>query len=290
MEVLLMNTEMSDYNVMKVLSDNILLVYQSHVEKILYEEGIGFGKHVGDRISKDVSIEKIFSIEKKNNYDNFHKLIDSVDKELIVLCEEIIYMISKELNEELHEKIHISLIDHITFTLKRPDNVENIENPFLVETETLFPREFQLAQKAAKMIEDKTKIHLSDEEIGFIALHIQSARKDEVVYNTRKYEFVLSTIIKMIESELNIEIDKRSLEYSRFITHIQFTIQRILNKTPIKNELLSTIKDKYPSSFKLSQKISKFIEEELGRKVIEDETAYLARRIHKFKKYELALK
>lgn len=284
-----MKIETSDYNVIKAFNDNILLVYQAHIEKILYEKGIGIGKQTGDIIPKDTSIEKIFSIENKINYDNFYKLINSVEVELIALCEEIIYMISTELNEELHEKIHISLIDHITFTLKRLENVGNIENPFLVETETLFPREFQLAQEAATMIEEKTKIHFSDDEIGFIALHIQAARKDNGVYNTIKYEFVLNTIIKMIESELNIKIDKKSLEYARFITHIQFAIQRILNNTPIKNELLATIKDKYPSSFKLAEKISKFIEGELGLKVIEDETAYLARHIHKFKKYELTM-
>lgn len=284
-----MKIETSDYNVIKVFNDNILLVYQAHVEKILYEKGLGVGKHSGDSISKDTSIKKIFSIENKINYDNFHKLINSVEVELIALCEEIIHMISTELNEELHEKIHISLIDHITFTLKRLENNGKIENPFLVETETLFPREFQLAQMAATMIEDKTKIHFSDDEIGFIALHIQYARKDKGVYKTIKYEFVLNTIIKMIESELNVKIDRKSLEYARFITHIQFAIQRILNNTPIKNELLDNIKDKYPSSFKLAQKISKFIEGELGLKVIEDETAYLAIHIHKLKKNESAM-
>ena len=282
-----MKIETSDFNVIKVFNNNIVLVYQANVEKILYEKGIGFGKHSGDSISKDTSIEKIFSIENKINYDNFHKLVNSVDEELIALCEEIIYMISKELNEDLHEKIHISLIDHIAFTLKRLKNGENIENPFLVEIETLFPREFELAQKAATMIEDKTKIHFPDDEIGFITLHIQSARNDGGVSNTVKYAFVSNTIIKMIEDELNIEIDRKSLDYARFITHIRFAIQRILNNTPIKNELLDTIKHKYDSSFKLAQKISKFIEGELELKVVEDETAYLAIHIHRFKNNKL---
>ncbi|MFT5874805.1 MAG: transcriptional antiterminator [Clostridium sp.] len=287
MEVKLLEIETSDFNVIRVFNENIVLVYQAHIVKILYEKGIGFGKHEGDTISKDTSIEKKFSIENKINHDNFYKLINSVDDELIALCEEIIYMISTELNEDLQEKIHISLIDHIILTLKRLENIENNENPLLVETETLFPRAFELAQKASTMIEDKTKIHFSDDEIGFIALHIQSARNDEGVYNTTKYKFVLNTTIEMIEDELNVKIDKKSLEYDRFITHIQFAIQRISNNTPIRNELLDTIKDKYPSSFKLAQKISSFIEGELGLKVIEDETAYLARHIHKFKKHEL---
>ncbi|MCJ7689611.1 MAG: PRD domain-containing protein [Clostridiaceae bacterium] len=276
----------SDFNVIKVFNNNIVLVYQANLEKILYEKGIGVGKNSGDSVSKDMPIEKILSIENKINLVNFHKLLNSVEGEVIALCEEIIYMISSELNEEIHEKIHVTLIDHIAVTLKRLKNHENVENPFLVETQALFPREFALAQKASTIIEDKTNIHLLDGEIGFIALHIQSARNDGRLYNTVKYAFISKTIIEMIEDELNVEIDKKSIGYARFITHIQFAIQRILNDTPIQNELLDTIKNQYVSSFKLAQKISTFIEGELELKVVEDETSYLAKHIHRLKYYK----
>ena len=282
-----MKTENADYNVIKVFNNNILLVSQANVEKILYEKGIAFGKHLGDIISEGTSIEKIFSIEDKTNYDNFYELVNRVDSDLIALCEEVIYMISKELNEDLHEKVHISLTDHIVFTLKRLKNGEDIKNPFLIEIETLYPREFELARKAVTMIENKTKIYFPDDEIGFITLHIHSARNDGKLSNTVKYAFLSNTIIEIIEDESNIEIDRKSLDYARFITHIRFAIQRIINKTPIKNELLDAIKYQYYSSFKLAQKISKFIEKELEIKVVEDETAYLAMHVQRFKSIKL---
>lgn len=282
-----MNTETSNFNVIKVFNNNIVLVSQENVEKILYEKGIGFGKHLGDSISKTTSIEKIFSIEDKTNSSNFFELVNSVDRELIALCEEVIYMISKELNEDLNEKIHISLIDHITFTLKRLKKGEDIKNPFLVEIETLYPREFELGQKAAIMIENKTKIHIPDDEIGFITLHIHSARNDGKLSNTVRYAFLSNTIIEMIEDASNVEIDRKSLDYARFITHIRFAIQRILNNTPIQNDLLDSIKYQYYSSFKLAQKISRFLEGELELKVVEDETAYLAIHIQRFKSIKL---
>ena len=61
-----------------------------------------------------------------------------------------------------------------------------LENPFLDEIKTLFSREYELAQKAATMIEDKTKIHFPEDEIGFITLHIHSARNDGGLSNTIK--------------------------------------------------------------------------------------------------------
>ena len=278
-----MNFEALDFKVIKVFNNNIVLVSEANVEKILYEKGIGFGRHLGDIISKTTSIEKKFSIEDKTNYSNFRELVNSVDSELIALCEEVIYMISKELNEDLNEKVHISLIDHIAFTLKRLEKGEDIKNPFLVEIETLYPREFELAQKAAIMIQDKTKIQIPDDEIGFITLHIHSARNDGKLSNTVRYAFLSNTIIEIIEDASNVLIDRKSLDYARFITHIRFAIQRILNNTPIQNDLLDTIKYKYYTSFKLAKKISKFIEGELGLKVVEDETAYLAIHIQRFR-------
>ncbi|MGH4139077.1 PRD domain-containing protein [Clostridium sp.] len=279
-----MKIETSDFNVIKVINDNILLVYQANTEKILYEKGIGIGKHPDDNISKDSSIEKIFSIKNKINYDNFNKIVNTVDDEVIALCEEIIHMISKELNEDLYERVHLSLIHHVEFTLKRLKKGENIENPFLDEIKILFSEEYKLAQKAATMIADKTKIHFSDGEIAFITLHIHAARNDGGLSNAVRYAFVSNTIIKMIEDELAIEIDGKSLAYARFITHIRFTIQRILNNNSLQNKLLHTIKHKYFASFKLAQKISKFVEGELNLKVSEDEIAYLAVYIQKFKR------
>ncbi|MBU3191816.1 PRD domain-containing protein [Clostridium bowmanii] len=279
-----MKIETSNFNVIKVINKNIVVVYQANIEKILYEKGIGVGKNLGDNISKDDPIEKIFSIENKINYDNFNKLVNTVDDEVIALCEEIIYMISKELNEDLHERVHLSLIHHIEFTLKRIESGENIQNPFLDEIKTLFSEEYKLAQKAAIMIEDKTKIYFPEDEIAFITLHIHAARNDGGLSNAVRYAFVSNTIIKMMEDELAIKIDRKSLAYARFITHIRFTIQRILNNTCLKNKLLHTIKRKYYASFKLAQKISNFAEGELNLKVPEDETAYLAVYIQKFKR------
>lgn len=279
-----MKIETSDFNVIKVINNNIVLVYQANVEKILCEKGIGVGKQLGDNISKDVLIDKIFSIENKINYDNFNKLVNTVDDGVIALCEEIIYMISKELNENLHERVHLSLIDHIEFTLKRLKKGENIENPFLDEIKTLFSEEYVLAQKAAIMIEDKTKIYFPEGEIAFITLHIHAARNDGGLSNAVRYAFVSNNVVKMIEDELAIKIDRKSLAYARFITHIRFTIQRISNNNSLKNKLLHTIKRKYYASFKLAQKISKFVEGELNLKVPEDEIAYLAVYIQKFKR------
>jgi transcriptional antiterminator len=277
------NTLKSNYIVLKIFNNNVLFVSQENTEKILFGKGIAFGKHAGDIIPYSITIDKIFSIEDKSNNQAFNELVSSIDNKIIGLCEEVIYMISKELSEELNEKIHISLVDHIAFTLKRLKENNEIENPFLVETETLYKKEFEISRKAVKMLENTLKISIPDGEIGFITLHIHSARNKGKLSNTLKYTFLSSTIVDFIEDELSINIDRKSLDYARFITHIRFAIERILNNNPIKNELLDIIKKQYSPSYKLAKKVSKIIEKELHLKVADEEIGYIATHIQRFK-------
>ncbi|WP_029450844.1 glucose PTS transporter transcription antiterminator GlcT [Clostridium algidicarnis] len=269
--------------VVKVFNNNVLLVNENDIEKILFRKGIGFGKKTGDIINSGEKVEKIFTIEDKTNYDNFKQLINYADKEIIALSEEVIVMISNELSEELDEKIHISLTDHILFALKRLEGNEEIENPFLSETEILYKTEFDIAKKATIIIEKATKIKIPDGEVGFIALHIHSARNNGKLSNTIKYNFVCNSVVEFLEEEMDIKIDKRSLDYARFVTHIRFAIERFLNNKPIKNELISAIKKQYKSSYKIARKSAKIIEEQLYIDITEDEIAYLAMHIERLK-------
>lgn len=272
-----------DYKVLKIFNNNVLLVYGEGKEKILYSKGIGFGKHENEVIVFNPKIAKVFSLECETNSNKFNQLLEIVDNELIGICEEMIYMISEELHEELNEKIHISFTDHIAFTLKRLKENEEIINPFLIATETLYKQEFEIASKAVRILEKKTGINIPDGEIGFIALHIHSARNQGKLSNTIKYTFLSNTVVEYIEETLNLSIDRKSIDYARFITHIRFAIERIMKKNPIKNELLDVIKHQYSASYKLAQKIGKLIEDDLHLKVVDDEIGYIAIHIERFK-------
>jgi transcriptional antiterminator len=277
-----MITSPAECKVIKVFNNNVILVSQEGKEKILFDKGIGFGKREEYVINIPLS-SKVFTLENEDNSTRFKQLITKVDDRTIGLCEEIIYMISKELDEELDEKIHISLTDHIAFTLYRLKQMDEIENPFTVVTETLYKREFNIARKAVAMIEKEMGIRIPEGEIGFITLHIHSARNKGKLSNTIRYTYLSSSIMELIEDELNIEIDTTSLDYARFLIHIRFAIERIMNKCQIRNELLGEIKRKLKASYKLSKKIASLIEEDLNLKVTDDEIGYIAMHIERFK-------
>lgn len=271
----------SNYQIIKVFNNNVLWVRQNDSEKVLYGNGIGFGKKIGDKLNDISSVIKVFSLEE--NSDKFRELTSFVDNELMGLCEEIIYFIYKELNEELDQKIHVSLTDHIAFTIKRLKSNDEIHNPFLIETETLYREEFEIAEKAVKIIEKRLNLTIPKGEIGFITLHIHSARNSGKLSNTIKYAYITNKISDYLEKKLKIKINKKSLDYARFITHIRFAIERLVKNSPIGNEFYDFIISQHKDAYKIAEETAKIIEDELHIKVVKEETAYIAIHIEKLR-------
>lgn len=273
----------ADYEVIKVFNNNVVLVKHGDKEKILIKKGIGFGKSTGSVIDGGTVPDKVFAIESNETSSKFNQLVTRIDDNIVGLCEEIIYMISSEVKEPLDDGIHIRLIDHIAFTLHRIKNNDVISNPFTVEIETLYPREMEIARKAINMLEENTDLDIPEDEVGFVALHIHSARNRGKLSNSIKYAYLCNTLVEFIEDELDISIDRRSIDYARFVSHIRFALERIIKNIPIKNELLRSIKRTYVDSYNLAKKAAKIIEEELNIKVSNEERGYIAMHIERLK-------
>ena len=269
--------------VIKALNNNMVLIKEQGVEKILLAKGIGFNKKFGDILEDNLEVDKVFSIEDKKNQENLKEVYNRVDGEFVAICEEALAEISEELGEELNETIHIGLIDHLAIAMKRLKNKEQINNPFIVEIETLYSVEFEMAKKIVNKLQEKYEIDFPEGEIGFITLHIHSARNGKMLSNSIKYSYLSNKIIIYIEEKFNSKIDKRSLDYARFLSHVRFTIERVLTDTVLKNDLTEIIKKWYPVSYEISEGASKIIEETLDKKVCDDEVAYIAMHVERFR-------
>lgn len=278
-----MKTIVNSGIIVQAYNNNIVSIRMDGKEKILFSRGIGFGKKFGDKIKEGTEVEKIFVIEDEDNLRNFKQVVEKVDEDFLTVCERIITSISEELNEELDERIHIGLTDHLYYAIKRIRNNEIIQNPFLMEIKALYQREYMLSKKAAKILNNEMDIMIPDDEIGMIALHIHSARNSGNLSNTIKNAYLINMIIEYVEKKLKIKIDKNSLDYARFATHVRFAIRRMLVDSPVKNDFIREIKYKYRLSYSISKDVSKILEKRLEKDVSEDEIAYLAMHIERFR-------
>ncbi|WP_018248730.1 glucose PTS transporter transcription antiterminator GlcT [Orenia marismortui] len=278
------------YEIKKVFNNNVVLAikknnYNQTNEVILLGKGLGFAKNQGDILSSDkCNIEKEFIPVNEEKKEQYQQLVENVNEEIIGLTTEIIAMVSNELNEELDKHIHIALADHIAFALKRIKEGMDIVNPFLPETKTLYYKEYNLAKRAAKMIEERSGVPIPESEVGFITFHIHGARSNRGRSRAVKYTSLIKKMINVIEKELDIELTSESLNYARLVTHLRFALERIEENKTNQNPLLEKIKNDLNFSYQVADKLSLMIYEELELKVPEDEKGYLAMHLERLKK------
>ena len=69
---------------------------------------------------------------------------------------------------------------------------------------------------------------------------------------------LISKSILIIENDLNHEIDNHTVQYQRFIRHIQFLIRRLNKKKYICSRcFIDMVKNHYPNAYNTAFKISK---------------------------------
>lgn len=273
-----------NYKVKKIFNNNVILAEKGteKQELILIATGIGFATTKGDIFTKeDYQIKQEFVPLAGEKRSNYFQLLEEVDSRIIQATEEIITMVSEELDEDINQYIRIGLTDHIAFTLKRIREGLDIINPFLMETRTLYKKEFQLARKAVKILEDNFEISIPEGEIGFIAFHIHGAVNNSEVSKTVKNTSIIKQLVAKVEEELDQELEYDSLNYARLVNHLRFALERIESRENNSNPLLENIKKDFKESYQLAGKLAEIIESRFDYQVPEDEKGYLALHLHR---------
>lgn len=270
------------YTVIKSFNNNVVLASDEKTkeEVVLVGRGIGFNVRPGDKVD-ETKIEKVFYFFDKDQFNHYETVIRRIDRRVIGVAEEIIAMAYREFKTPLNEHIHVALADHINFTLERLAGGLEIKNPFLDEIKVLYPEDYELACRAARLIEERFGVEIPDGEKGFIAMHIHSAKSNKEVSKTVKYASMINKMIEIIEEELGEKIERDGINYSRLLVHLRFTLERVDKDIPIRNPLLANIKKEFRGSYAIAKKLGNFICERMGKKVPEDELGYLALHIHR---------
>jgi len=273
---------MKGFLVSKVLNNNVIISERNNRSYVLIGKGIGFGKKKGDVLQNNCMIEQKFEAI-NDGEENYTNLLNSVDEEIVAVCEEIIGLAVKEIGSELNPHIHIGLIDHINFAIHRLKTNLEIENPFLFEIQTLYAKEFRIAERAVNMLHERLSLRLPESEVGFIALHIHSASINQPVGQSLQDAMFVKEIVDYIQNEINVSISQNSLDYIRLISHLKYSINRINNDEALNNILLPTVKRKLKEEFKVAKKICNYISGKLNKKIPEDEVGYIALHINRLK-------
>lgn len=268
---------MSILNVKKVLNNNVLIAdHATYGEVVLIGKGIGFNRKKGDPIQNDIA-EKMFVLKGEKEQEQYKNLLPFLNDDMSSIIISAIELIRERTNSFLNEHIHIALTDHILFAINRLMRGMEIRNPFLVETRTLYPFEYEVAREVVELINDHTEVNLPEGEIGFIALHIHSAMMNKDLSEINQHSQLIARLTGMIEQQLEVNIDRDSIDYVRLVRHIRYTIERVLKGERVEEpeKIANLLKEEYPLCYNLSWKLIKMMQQTLKKPVYDAEAVYL---------------
>ncbi|GKX67168.1 BglG family transcription antiterminator LicT [Inconstantimicrobium mannanitabidum] len=266
-------------NIRKILNNSLILAEDENKKEIIVMgKGLGFNSKVGDVLEKE-KIEKIFVLKNETTMKEYVRLIEQTPSEYVEITNYIINYANRNLGKKLSDQLFITLIDHISYAIERYKKNITIQNRLIWEVKKFYPKEFEIGIYSVKYINEKLNIELLEEEAANIAFHIVNAQTDEgEMQNTLLTVKLLKAIFNIVQYNLGIKIDKDSINYSRFLTHLQFFIQRLLDGKIIESRdsfIFNQITKEYPVEFKCAKLIEEYIKNALDKEISYEELLYL---------------
>ena len=267
----------------KVLNNNVAVVIENNEEKIVMGRGICFKKKTGDTI-EPATIDKVFYLHNQEVLSRFKELVVDIPLEYLEIGEEIMDEARLSLGKALNDNIYISMVDHIyTAVVRAKDNIL-VKNALLWDIQRFYKEEYQIGKKALEIIEKKTGVLLPNDEAGFIALHIVNGQLDEDVHDMYEITKIMQEIENIVRYHFKIEFNEESAYYYRFITHLKFFAQRLVEhkkQNKQEDDLLEVVQVKYANAYQCVEKIAMYIKNQYNYELYDEEKLYLTIHIHR---------
>lgn len=257
---------------LKKINNNFALALDSTGTTIIVEgRGVGFQKMPCEL--KDLSIIS------KTYYDAKEQdvaLIKSVPENILEVASEVADLANKTLPLELNGNLTFILADHIQFSLERIEENLNVAIPLYYDIERLYPKESKIADYAVHLIRRKLREDFPEEEKTGIALNIINSEK-RTDQNRLDSNRLIELCTSIVEKMMGIKIKRDSFNYSRFVSHIQYVIQKNEENYSALSEnagLYASVSKDYPKAKECVDKIAEELRK-LGFRLNNEEKLYL---------------
>ncbi|UPK41484.1 BglG family transcription antiterminator LicT [Paenibacillus pabuli] len=265
--------------IIKILNNSIVLAEKDNGEDVVVMgKAIGYNNKIGNRLDSS-KIEKIYVLEDQSVSENLIKLMEETPAEYLEITRRIVEVAEKTLGLKLFDSVYVSLTDHLHLAVIRFKSGITLQNRLLWEVKKFYPKEFEIGLLALKEIESGLGLQLPEEEAGNIAFHIVNAQNNEG--NLQDVIFVttfIKDVTKIINHYFAIELDTNSINYSRFVTHLQFLAQRLLEERTLDSDnffLYDNISSTFAREHQCTLVIKSYIEKSFKFILTKEEQIYL---------------
>ncbi|MFQ6871853.1 BglG family transcription antiterminator LicT [Romboutsia timonensis] len=262
----------------KILNNNAFIsIDKSGEEIVVMGRGIAFGKKQGNEVELSRGY-KIFSNSDKELNQRLKNIVSDIPEEYMKITEQVVCMLEKGYDKKVNDIIYVSLTEHIHGAVERFKKGIQIKNPLLVDIKRLFRDEYEVSKQALEAIKEEFGIEFEEDEAGYIAQHIVNAQLDDDMSDIVNVTRIMQDILNIIKYSYKIDFNEESVYYYRFVTHLKFFAQRILNRLTYEDDnedVFEVFKDKYNESYKCVLKIKEQIKQIYDYELSKDEQLYL---------------
>ncbi|WP_027437262.1 PRD domain-containing protein [Lachnospira multipara] len=271
------------YKVKKVLNHNTVIAVNTDKlkEYLVLGKGVGFGKKPTQEITIS-SDDRIFSLEETTERGNIKEFIKNVSPIYIELADAVL-CIADEKFDNVDHNIIFPMADHLEFAVKRIEKGEEISNPLIDDIKILFHSEYKIAETIRPLLKEQFNIEISDDEIGYVALHVHSAISNDRISQSMEIARAVRECVTMIENVTKTTIRVDSLSYNRLMNHIRYMVARVQHNEPLKLNMNDYILNTFPQSFGIAATVCEELGKSLGTKLDDIEIGYLAMHIERVK-------
>lgn len=234
-------------------------------------------------LTEVVDIDKAFDfinsplLVKNNTVNNqFKNLFDDIDTDYI---EKYVYMLEEELQLTFSDEAFSNLMIHICIAVKRIQLGRDIIMPPEELSTFETTKEFAIAEKSIKDLENHFNINIPKDEIGYITIHLLGSSISTTETNEKedwvKLQIYTGKIISEVSNRINLDLTRDDMLFNGLIEHLRPAINRLKHGLKLKNPVLPQIQNNYQDLFRVIKICLETIEDDIGFGFDDDEIGYI---------------
>lgn len=215
--------------IIRILNNNVVQAYNDEgKEVILVGKGIAF--NAKNNNINEYKIEKVFELKDVPLNQHVESLLNEIPNEYWQFSYVAMNLIKEKMNLNLSGSFLISLADHVYTAIQRNKEKNNIPDFFAIESKYLYPQEYAVAVEIVQLMNETFNCDMDKSEAGFIVLHIIDAKYSTNESDSNLIAEIVKSVLMIVEADFKDDIKKESINYERFLVHLRYFAQRVMEK------------------------------------------------------------
>lgn len=248
--------------VIKAYNNNIVLAEDHGRHVVAIGPGCGFNRKPGDRVD-GARVETVFPFTARELERLNLGLLRELNSEDILAVKQIVDHAGSLLGYGFRSSMVFALVDHLRNY--EPGRYPDDEHPFRALVKKVYPREYEAAQWTVAAAAAQGIVAGTDRSAATaVAIHFINNQDAAGIASALAATAHIQRLTDLVDRLRGRPVDRMTLSYGRFVTHLQFLINRLQRPDLVREERPTNLIDAiYAETPRLAHEIVDALSEDL---------------------------